>query len=222
MHVAVSNAGMNIETIPWCQQSGSPFPHFCSISLQKSLARDRAHVLCPAIKIDFSPESHPFRCCLLLTVAQFELGKKNHPFLDPEDLEGARISRNAEIPFLAVSNQEYVFLTFLCSTYANSAASARLRLAWFQALSLVPSQKTGCKAAMGRILYHLYQLFTDARRQVVKQRHGIISADDLQARQTFFHPFHCVYNIQKGYIAKIISHIRPIWWIKHLPETNVL
>jgi hypothetical protein len=86
---------------------------------------------------------------------------------------------------------------------ANSAASARLRLAWFQALPLAPSQKLAAKRRWEEYCT-IYQLFTDARRQVLKQRHGIISADDLQTNILPSVSLR-LYHSKGGDIAKIVT-----------------
>ena len=180
MPSAVSNAGMHIESIPWCQQSGSPFPHFCNISLQNDWHEILHTCFAQQLHSTFSPESHPF--------------------LDPENLEWARTSRNV---FFFGRLQPGICSSNCFAFNANSAASARLRLAWFQALPLAPSQKLAAKRRWEEYCT-IYQLFTDARRQVLKQRHGIISADDLQTNILPSVSLR-LYHSKRGDIAKIVT-----------------
>jgi len=88
-------------------------------------------VLCPAIAFDFSPESHPF--------------------LDPENLEGARTSRNADFCFGRL--QPGVCSSNCFAFNANSAGTTVTSMVSSSSTGSIA--KTGCKAAMGRILYHL-------------------------------------------------------------------
>ena len=179
MPSAVSNAGMHIESIPWCQQSGGPFPHFCNISLQN----DWHEILHTCFAQQLHSTFH-------LKVIHFWIRKI---WKGQEPLEML-------IFVLAVSNQEYVLLTALRSTQIQPA---RLWLAWFQALPLAPSQKLAAKRRWEEYCT-IYQLFTDARRQVLKQRHGIISADDLQTNIVPSVSLR-LYRSKGGDIAKIVT-----------------